>query len=491
VISPGSNRSDLLNTYTNPIAMAWKNSCPSKARVVAGLPFRTAVIYVFLFAAAFWVYSSLWPNAPMRQPDSEGYLRFGQDLSNFHFDELQDRGPGYPLLLLITGSSRVPTRLLFYISLLLHFASIWLLASALYSLGLTEAMLAIFGLFLLLPPYVEYAAYVLSENLAEFMLVAGFTGFVFWYLHRERIWLVVSAVTIAYSGLTRPTYQVLALAMAGCLLVISGFFRLAHAQRRAMIKASVVLVCTSFVIIGGYAFRNYLNFNYFGIDPKLGLHLTSRTVWVIERLPDEYSAVREALIRARDAKLVNDDPSHTRYQYFWGVVPELTKITGLRGPQLSNYMLRINLLLIGKAPLHYLHEVVWGFVDYWFPSPTILSDMDLRSVRLLLAIIHFCLISIFALNLCMLIGAMTYKIMCKRVIIRKDKTLINQLRLSNLQGVVYTLSGTIVIYSAFISCLIVPGDQRLRVPTDGLIVFMSFLGVHLWWRLARLTKIVF
>ena len=41
-------------------------------------------------------------------------------------------------------------------------------------------MLESIRLILPLPPYVEFAAYVLSENLAEFMLVAGFVTFVFW-----------------------------------------------------------------------------------------------------------------------------------------------------------------------------------------------------------------------------------------------------------------------------------------------------------------------
>jgi hypothetical protein len=58
-------------------------------------------------------------------------------LSDFWIDELHLRTPGYPLLLLLTGSSQAPTRTLFFTSLLLHFASVWLLASALSCAGLT------------------------------------------------------------------------------------------------------------------------------------------------------------------------------------------------------------------------------------------------------------------------------------------------------------------------------------------------------------------
>ena len=44
---------------------------------------------------------------------------------------------------------------------------------------------------------------------------------------------------------------------------------------------------------------NYSKFNFFGIYPMTGFNLSTRTVRFLERLPDEYAAEREALIRAR------------------------------------------------------------------------------------------------------------------------------------------------------------------------------------------------
>src|SRR5213594_2637073 len=156
-----------------------------KIHTIAGLPLWTTVIYTLLFAAAFWSYSALWRSAPIMTPDSGSYLRAAQDLSDFHVDQLQDRAPGYPLRLLLAASSQSPNRTLFFVSLLLHFATIWLLATVLYRAGLREMLLSLFGLILLLPPYMEPAAYVLSENLTEAMLVAGFVSFVFWFLHKR------------------------------------------------------------------------------------------------------------------------------------------------------------------------------------------------------------------------------------------------------------------------------------------------------------------
>ena len=103
---------------------------------VAGLPLRVAVMYVTLFVIAFWVYATLWPSAPITVSDTGSYLRAAQDLSDFRINELHDRAPGYPLLLLLTASSKSPNRALLFLSLSLHFASIWLLAGLLYRAGL-------------------------------------------------------------------------------------------------------------------------------------------------------------------------------------------------------------------------------------------------------------------------------------------------------------------------------------------------------------------
>ena len=146
---------------------------------VAGLPARQALIHVLLFAAAFCFYGALWSKAPATQPDSGSYLRLAQDLSDFHIDRAQERTPGYPVLLLLTGSSQSPNRGLFYVSLALHFASIWLLASVLWRAGLSGRKVTLFSLILLLPPFVEPAAYVLTETLAEAMLAAN--KFLRWY----------------------------------------------------------------------------------------------------------------------------------------------------------------------------------------------------------------------------------------------------------------------------------------------------------------------
>ncbi len=444
---------------------------------VAALPLRTAVFYAFLFAIGFGTYTTWWKDAPVLAPDSPGYLRVARDLSDLRVDQLNIRPPGYPFLLVLTGSSQKPTRVLFYTSLALHFASVWLLAAVLYTMGITGMWLDLFALLLMLPPYVEYAAYVLTENLSEFLLGLGFSSLVFWFLRRSTYLLIISAVAIAYSGLTRPTYQVLALAITCFVLVAFRVFN--KSPFHGAIKACLILLGASILFVGGFSFFNYLKFDFFGVYPMTGFNLSTRTVRVIERLPDQYAAVREALIKARDAELVMRDSEHTAYLSYWGAIPDLVKITGLKeGPELSKYMLHLNLLLIKKAPLNYLQEVFTSFSSLWLPTASRLANMDSIGIQALWAVMQLSVLAVFALQLIVILGLTIFGL-SQRWVIRKAKF---QSRVSLPSGAAfaYALAGTIVFYNALLTSLIEIGTPRYRVPTEPLLIFMCFLGIYLW-----------
>src|SRR6266511_1235308 len=141
----------------SPFTLVQKNSfhIGRTERTIAGLPLRTAAAYAAFFVMAFCLYNYLWANAPITAADTRGYLIAARHLADFHIDQLQDRAPGYPLFLLLTGASESPNRTLFVVSLVLYFASIWGLGIVLYRAGLTETKLNLFSFILLLPPYVE------------------------------------------------------------------------------------------------------------------------------------------------------------------------------------------------------------------------------------------------------------------------------------------------------------------------------------------------
>jgi hypothetical protein len=460
----------------------------SEAGDLFGLPIRTATTYVLLFVLAFGIYASLWPGAPVMEPDSHRYLSTARDLADLHLDELQLRAPGYPLLLVATGSSHTPNRTLFFLSLFLHFASIWLLASVLYSNGVKSGLLILFGLILLSPSFVEIAGYVLSENLAAATLVLGFVGLTFWSQGGKLVWIIISASAFGYAALTRPTYQLLAIGIAGYLLIIRTLFNWSLVKQRNLMIASVVLVCGSIFFLGGYSWINYRSVGYFGITPKLGLTLSQKTLRVIERLPEEYLVIKDVLVKARNARLTSD-PSHTGFDYIWPIVPELKRITRLEYPELSAYMLRLNLILIQKAPLNYLQEVLWASVTYWFPSSGELANFNSRGFQLFLAVSHFCLMTAVAINLVLLVGAGIYVEVCRHFLIKVVGLPVVDFSLIRFQWLIYGLASAIVLYTAVISCLVEIGNARFRVPTDALIVFMLFLGSQLWRRMVELARV--
>jgi hypothetical protein len=460
---------------------------------VAGLPVRAALVYVSLFTVAFCFYSVVWSSAPIMEPDSWTYLGAAQDLADFHIDQLQTRAPGYPILLVVTQSTRSPGRTLFFVSLLLHFASIWLLANVLYRAGGTEVTLILFAFILLLPPYVESAAYVLSENLAEAMIVIGFVTFIYWTLRKRVIWIITSALGFGYAALTRPNFQILAPAIAAYLIIVMVVFHWTPMKWKDVMKGTLTLLSVFIVIVGGYAFLNYKSVGCFCVTPNIGLNLTTKTARFLERLPEkyatieDYAVIKESLIRGRDTELVTDS-EHLGLGFIWGVAFDFIKRRNISEAELSGRLLKLNLLLIQKAPLHYLREVVWAFGSYWFPTSNQFANLNSRFLQLVWAVIHFCLIGTFALNLILLLGTITYLKMCNFLVGQLDNMTIGGTRLIHFQEFTYGLAGTIVIYNAVVSCLIQLGDPRHRLPTDMLIILMIFLGIHTWRRLVDLSR---
>jgi hypothetical protein len=345
-------------------------------RLLLGLPLRTAVWYSLMILAACVSYSILWREAPVRQGDSSQYLEVARDLADGRIDALHDRTPGYPLLLVVTGSAVQPTRALFFASLLLHFASIWLLATVLHSSGVRRGWLLTFAAVLLLPPYVEPAAYVMSENLAQFTLVVGFACLVLWCSQRTAVWLVASTVAFGYSAVTRPANQALTPIICLCLLLMPLAIPRTHLRRGDAARAGTALLAGTLLIVGAVSVANYVRFDYFGLTPMSGFHLSTKTMPFVERLPDRYATVREILIRERDSELTKRGGLHTGSQAVWAVRPQLQAATGLSQPQLSAYLFKMNIELIGRAPVEYLQEVMRSASGYWFPAAGPLANMS-------------------------------------------------------------------------------------------------------------------
>jgi hypothetical protein len=171
-------------------------------------------------------------------------------------------------------------------------------------------------------------------------------------------------------------------------------------------------------------------------------------------------------------------------------LPELLKVTGLTYLQLSKQMLELNLLLIRSAPLTYVHEVVSSFSTYWLPASGILANLNSRYVQLIWSTLHFAVIGVFVFYMTLLTGAGIYlQKLGKTAVWDQNDVNRESVNRLHLQSLLYIVAGAIIFYTAVISCFLEVGDPRYRVPTDGLILAMTILGIDIWHRLITVSTL--
>lgn len=418
----------------------------------------STLLVVSFLAVAGIVYSFMWPQAPVQTTDSAQYMEAAHDLHDFHIDELNDRPPGYPLLLLLTGSSEHPTRALYHVQLTLHLVSVLLLALMLLRTGVGGRITAVFAVIACLPGSVAHCGYVLTESLSELCLVAATFLLISFHNRRGVARLVAAGLFAAAAAMVRPTYQLLGLALGAALLL--GAFRPGSA-RRPLFGAAVIMAVLPTLLVGALAIYNLHAFGYFGLTPLGGFNLSTRTVRVLERLPDEYAPVRRVLIRHRDAALVSPGSSHTADMYIWQAIPDLEAATGLDRVELSKYMLKVNLLLIRRAPLEYLLEVGRAAASYWMPAGPVLANFGSRPLQLIWGLLHFAVVIVFFGVVAALFGCSL-----------RDGTR------STALDPRFLIPTALIAYTMVISVAFEVGAPRYRVPTDLLILFVAAAGVR-------------
>jgi lipopolysaccharide/colanic/teichoic acid biosynthesis glycosyltransferase len=402
-----------------------------------------------LLLAAIVVYPLLWRAAPQEAVDTLGYQELAQRLVTGRIDHVSFRVPGFPVLLALTGSSQQLRPALFVVQLLLYVLALHLLLKTTADAGVKRPLVAIAALVLVSPPFIEHTAYALSESLTASLLIAGV-----WVLTRNAGGFslgVLSGAVFGAAALTRPSYQLLMMALAPVAACFGW-------RRRA-----VGLLCGAGLVIGSYCAFNYANFGYFGTTPALGLNLTTRTVRVLERLPA--GPLRETLIQARNEQLIHG-ASHTGVMYIWSMQPRLEAVTGLQGLALERFMLKMNLGLIAAAPLEYLSEVGRAVATYWLPAFTELSFGGSRPVQFVWTVLCLAVVVLFWLGVVAIGGtALTHGLRSRR---------------SRPLQPVYALAVVIVLYTMAVSCLFEVGNPRYRVPSDAFVVCAAVLGLTMW-----------
>lgn len=448
----------------------------------SGLPRGAAVFYLLIFSAATVIYGAAWSGSMQETSDTPGYYETAADLSDFRLDNLNDRPPGYPVLLLLTGAGGHPTRRLFFTGLALHLIVIWMYGAMLSRLGAGSLALSLFGLILLLPPFVQSTAMVLTENLAQFCLATTVFNFFLWWRKRRLIYLAFASTAAGYGALTRPTYQALWLVVAALIIPAAG--SLGRMRRAEILRAAGAMIPVALILIGGYAGWNYHKFGYFVVTPLLGYNLSTRTVRFWDRIPgDGPEGIKPLLIEVRNEELISPGSSHTGMQAIYSARDEIIRRTGMTRPELGARLLRMNLDLIARAPLNYLQEVGRSIGGaYWFPAANRLANMKSRFAQSFWSLLHFAIIGAF-LATCLMVAGTLLDRLFRLIILKQSRGAMSDDLKQQL--LVYLLAGTIVFYTMIISCLIDTGDPRHRLPTDGLILMMTMLAPRIWIGLAK------
>jgi len=448
-----------------------ENILNQTSKKIVSVSWRICGVYLLMGIMAILFYISFWKEAPKIVADSPGYMEVAQDLVDWHLDHKHLRPIGYPILLVLTHSAEKPTRLLFVVQLVLHILSIGLFLIVLSRIkGISEVNLLIFIILLLLPPFVDPTAYVMTEHLSRFMLVLGIVGLLQFLKTYHWFWLILSSLSFMYAGVTHPIYITLPPIIIIALLFVRFVFPWVRLKWREIVLSFIGLIG-----IWGLPYVYLKTRGYMGsLVPDfsaLGAAFSSKTVKVLERLPDEFAPVRKVLIEVRNYDLIHGE-SHTAASYMNKAAKKVAEITGLQGKELARYISKLNWILIRKAPLHFLHEVFMTMTNFWIPSTGEMASGGRAILKLIWSLIYMVIFILLWIQFIILIG-ITILIKSKRFIALSRIPPLETIKLRTLG---YVLSWAVIIYVWFVSCVLGMGDVRYRQPVETLMVFACLLG---------------
>lgn len=446
----------------------------------------SALVAVAAVLLVIGVYAWAWGGRPAMEGDSRGYLDVALDLQDGSQSRLSPRPVGYPLLLLMTGSAESPGLALLVSQLALHAAAVLLMLSLLQRVGASRMAIGIFGAVAALPPFVEHAAFVLSESLVQFCVVSGVVGFAAWVLGGGGGWLLLAAVGLGAAPIVHPMGSLLWLALSICAGVACLVAPSSSRLRRQALSGSAALFAAAALVTGAVVAHNAARFDYVGVSPSLGTRLAHKTVRVLELLPDEYAGAREVLIRHRDAALLDPVTGHLGLAYIFRAIPDLEVETGLAGPALSDYLVRLNLELIKRAPMDYGDEVLRSAIWFWAPGVTDRSGFGSGAVKAAFNGMRAGVILAFWAALVLLSGPVLLLVLASR---RQGRPV--DLAASPVWPRLLTcwiLLGAIA-YCCVVSITLTSAVYRLRIPVDLPILACAVLGPGLWRDTRRLLRV--
>jgi hypothetical protein len=434
-------------------------------RAVADRPGLDAKRWIALLALCFsalLMYGALWPQAPLSNTDTTGYLEPLHDFVAHHrFTQLHGRTPGLPFFLFVTGTGRG----YFYAGLLLYLAGVANLVFLLFRLRVRDWLVWTFAFLVFLPPFTQNVAYIASEGLTEALLMLGFGLLGLYILDNRWGYCLIASLLFGWAGLTRTTNVVTPFLLAAIIIA---------SPMKRLRRGAVVLVCVPALILGSYAAYNGVRFRYFGLSFMNGYHLTLSTVGMYEYIDNPIA--REELLKAR--KQLYEEGLAPSDAAVWQARPGLEKRLGLSDMELGRFLAAMNLRLIVHHPEAYIEGSVETAVINWFPYITkILSTGPV--FKLVWDGLQLAVVAIFLFQVTILASLVAGS----RILHRK------LLSFTSGRSLVYVLALAIIFQTEILSSAVVGGSHpRYRSVVDPLIIFCVALIAEWCIRTSRSSR---
>lgn len=445
---------------------------------------KTLFLIVVLLIIAGIFYSFAWSQPPLTVEDTRGYLPVAADLSDGHLEKLHFRTLGYPLILLLTGSTQSPTRALFYLQLAMYLSAIFMLASILLQECKRAWITFLFLILALLPPAIEYISIALPEITSLFFITSAVFCLYHSLKHDSVSLSLVAGLSLAFTAITRPDYQLYPLFLS----IVLALFLFILRKKRVWLRSVLPLLLISLIGIGAYVAFNYITFKFPGIAYYSGITSTAKTVTMLEEIPDSEAGIREILIRHRNTNLVEGE-SHTAVNYIFDALPELEAHTGLSQPELSARLNQLNLQMIMREPLNYLLSVGKALAVFLMPSATSQSIFGFPVLHILWTAIHFAALALFLLLLICLLGGLILTFLLEK---RSRAALRRKINAHLFPSTIFLVCVLTMVYVTTVSVLLSAGDPGYHVPTAPLAIFavLVFIQFLADWRKKRVTLLI-
>ena len=440
------------------------------------LPPKSSLPPTLVVALAALLYFHAWSQAPVPTNDTPGYQAVAHDILTLHFAGPRLRPPGYPLLLLATGSADHLNRRTFAASLGLYFASVLLLYRLLMRCGTAAWLTWIFLLVALLPMYVETAAMAVTEVLTGFLLTLAVVQAVEGAVSGSPWRFLASGAALAYAGLTHPLFLTAFIPVLLAAALLRWPLRWTRIGARQTVRGVICLSSYPLLAFAALFLFNSLAYDYRGISPFAGMTLCAKTANFVERLPASYGEARTVMIKDRNDALINGK-SHTAESYMWQARQSLMQVTGLDAVAVNALLLKMNWDLIKGSPLLYLNAVGHAIANFWMPRT--FSFTHSQWLRLGCAVCSAVVILVWAMVFTLL-GACAVLMLrgCYRSSRRQAPGLSGTR--SFLTGAAFqVIANSMICWTCLISSAFSIGEIRFRAPVKLLLLALAAHGLQL------------